>query len=267
VASIRDFYPYNAMDDRGMLPAEWVCLRCGKPLDADGGRPAERYAGTYNGLCYPCTAAGPYVTEVAVPDGCRRLSYPPSCPSWRRDRETELAYPDCGRCLGTGRYTWAQSGRGRSRTSCEACRARYYAHPLRQAADRWLGLTRAASEAAFQAALDRAAGVPRRCPKKRRAVLLAALDAAQREALRQSHLAGYERLRALVLGELKARGFNAWRPPSEAEAQVRTRESPPCQRPGCGNGMEQHLDGTGICLAYNAGWMCGCPGFERSETA
>jgi hypothetical protein len=82
-----------------------------KPLDADGGHPAERYAGTHNGLCYPCTATGPYMVEVAELDGCRRLSYPPSCPSLRRDRETELAYPDCEQCLGAW-HTWAQSGRG-----------------------------------------------------------------------------------------------------------------------------------------------------------
>lgn len=267
MASIRDFYPYSEMDDRGMLPAAGVCPRCGKPLDADGGHPAERYAGTYNGLCYPCTANGLYVVEAAGLDRCRRMSCPPSCPSWRRDRETELAYPGCEQCPGAGGYTWAQSGRGRTRTSCEACRSRYYAHPLRQAADRWLRLTRTASEAAFQAALDRAAGVPRRCAKKRRAELVAALDAGQRETLREACLAGHERIPTRVLRELEARGYNAWHPPGEAEAQARTRESPPCQRTGCDNGMDLHLHGTGICLAYNAGRKCECPGLERGETA
>lgn len=30
------------------------CNRCGKPLNKDGGHPAELYAGTYTGLCYGC---------------------------------------------------------------------------------------------------------------------------------------------------------------------------------------------------------------------
>ena len=109
--------------------------------------------------------------------------------------------------------------------------------------------------------------MPWRCAKKRRAELVAALDAGQREALREAYLAGHERIRTRVLRELEARGYNAWHPPGEAEAQARTRESPPCQRSGCGNGMDLHLDGTGICLAYNADRRCECSGFERGETA
>lgn len=94
---------YAAMDPQtGMFPKGWTCKRCGRELD-DGtrGRPAELYAGTYTGLCYPCTNEGPYVSEIRE-DGCQVWSYPPHCPSWRRDRETFYGYPDCDKCKGSG---------------------------------------------------------------------------------------------------------------------------------------------------------------------
>ena len=39
----------------GMYP-QHECSGCGKLLNADGGHPAELYAGTYTGLCYECEA-------------------------------------------------------------------------------------------------------------------------------------------------------------------------------------------------------------------
>lgn len=85
----------------GMFPEGWTCVRCGRELNADGWHPAELYAGTFNGLCYPCTGEKAYVVEVEE-DGCQVWSYPPHCPSWRRDRETYRGYSECEVCCGTG---------------------------------------------------------------------------------------------------------------------------------------------------------------------
>ena len=100
---------FEHMDRKtGMFPEDWTCLRCNVKLNADGGHPAELYAGTFNGLCYRCTGEAGFVIET-LDDGCQVWSYPPHCPSWRRDRERFLGFPDCGECNGTG-----QAGRGRS---------------------------------------------------------------------------------------------------------------------------------------------------------
>jgi hypothetical protein len=140
----------------GEFPADWGCIRCGVKLNADGGHPAEIYAGTYNGLCYPCTSAGPFIVCISELDGAQDVSWPPHCPSWRRSRETFFGYPDCETCKGAG----ATRGYGHHTPvwkRCESCSSRYHGHPLRKWYwDRasWL---RKAADARFQATLDRVA--------------------------------------------------------------------------------------------------------------
>jgi len=117
------------------FPPEGVklkCDRCGVELSGrDGDRPAESYLGTYTGLCYTCQNAGPYVVETFF-DGAKRLSYPPSCPSWRRDRELYTAYGDCPTCKGSGTQWWTSYPSG-YRSYCEACFKRFINHPVRVA--------------------------------------------------------------------------------------------------------------------------------------
>lgn len=107
----------------GMLPAA-PCARCGRPL-GESGRPAELYAGTFTGLCYGCERTGPYPAGH-LPDGAVRFSYPPHCPSWRRDREEFWAYPDCADCGGAGcHWQYRNSVMGGSyRTHCAPCQER-----------------------------------------------------------------------------------------------------------------------------------------------
>lgn len=108
------------------------CKKCGKPLNADGYHPAELYAGTYTGLCYGCEKSGPFVAKEHL-DGAQTISYPPHCPSWRRDREEQIAYPDCPDCEGKGRFYVSRpfaSGGGYYRY-CPNCLGRFSSHPLR----------------------------------------------------------------------------------------------------------------------------------------
>jgi hypothetical protein len=100
---------YASMDAHGYFPAH-PCRCCGATLQGEGGdRPAETYAGTYTGLCYKCERSGPYPVGDPLPDGTVRLSYPPHCPSWRRDREEVWAHPDCEECGGSGRHRVSRS--------------------------------------------------------------------------------------------------------------------------------------------------------------
>ena len=117
----------------GMLPPQ-NCQRCGKPLNGDGNHPAELYAGTFTGLCYGCQNERPYVTKVYAADGAQRISYPPHCPSWRRDREEYTGYPDCPECGGKGRMYVDRSWRsgGGYHKSCERCLERFSGHPGRK---------------------------------------------------------------------------------------------------------------------------------------
>jgi len=141
----------------GMLPPH-PCKRCGKPLNADGGHPAELYAGTYTGLCTQCQNTGPYVVKEYGADGAQRISYPPHCPAWRRDREEFIAYPDCRECGGTGRIYvdrgWKHGGP--YYRPCDRCLDRFRGHPGR----RWAGsrstLIYQAAQAAWHGALWRA---------------------------------------------------------------------------------------------------------------
>jgi hypothetical protein len=94
---------YASMDRDGFFPVH-PCKGCGKELSGkDGPRPAETYAGTATGLCYSCERGKAYVVPGSeLPDGGRLVSHPPACPSWRRDRTTHWAYPDCEDCGGKG---------------------------------------------------------------------------------------------------------------------------------------------------------------------
>lgn len=121
------------MNERGFLPRH-DCKRCGKPLQGeDSGRPAELYLGTYTGLCYPCTNAGPWI-EHTDSDGAQHWNCPPHCPSWRRDREPYTGYADCPTCKGAGRLYVSRGypQGGPYYQSCKTCFDRYYAHPLRK---------------------------------------------------------------------------------------------------------------------------------------
>lgn len=203
---------YAIMDRHGMLPDEIFCIRCAKPLNMDGGHPAELYAGTYNGLCYGCTGAGPYVAAVAQLDGCQRVSWPPPCPSHRRDRVDHYGYPDCAGCKGQGATGYASSAK-----SCDACLARYTAHPQRAGWSRWSERIMRSCQAAFERAWDYHADVPKKCTAKRRGELRAAFAGPDREhatpeftQLKADYLAGYKRIRELVSGCF---GHDEWAPP------------------------------------------------------
>lgn len=209
------------MDKQGMLPADVFCLRCAKPLDADGGHPAERYLGTYNGLCYRCTSEGPYVAAVAVLDGCRRVSWAPAEPSYRRSRENFYGYEGCENCEGMGVAGYRSTGGywcgGRSREYCKPCQGRYSGHPLRRSASAWREQVMRSCEAVYERAIDQAAGVPARCTRKRRAELREAFikpreegRSPECEALRLIYYAGYERLQALVRSHFDALHVNEW---------------------------------------------------------
>ncbi len=117
------------MDKDGMLPPH-PCKVCGEMLNADGGHPAELYLGGYTGMCYKCQNAARYVAKE-YPDSAVMWSYPPSCPSWRRDRETFTAYSDCLNCRGDGQHP-AYSNGGSYRSYCKTCSDRFYVAPTRQ---------------------------------------------------------------------------------------------------------------------------------------
>lgn len=103
------------------------CRNCGNALEGqDSGRPAESYTGTYNGLCYLCTNGKAYpLNDYQFLSGARYWSHPPHCPSWRRDRETFLAFDDCDQCH-RGRIMVSRSfGQGGPYPKqCEQCQTR-----------------------------------------------------------------------------------------------------------------------------------------------
>lgn len=195
-----------------------TCQRCGKLLNADGGHPAEIYAGTFNGLCYGCTAAGPYVVRVSLLDGARVLSYPPHCPSWRRDRETFTAYADCGTCNGSG-----VQGRGRSAGGgsypeyCKPCIRRYSGHPVRVLQFGYLEKLQRSADRAFQRRMTLAAGLKLNASRKRQEAAWEALDESVRESIRAEIMGRYKSLKARHAARIERLGANAWRPPTAAE--------------------------------------------------
>ena len=116
----------------GFLPPS-NCQACGTPLQGeDSDRPAELYAGTYTGLCYPCTGKTAFRIETRQRvSGAWYWSHPPHCPSWRRDRETFYGFPGCKRCGGKG-CTWISRPNpqgGPYTVQCVACEARDEEHP------------------------------------------------------------------------------------------------------------------------------------------
>lgn len=158
-----------SFNKRGFYP-DHDCKVCGNPL---GGkkhgpdtydRPAELYAGTYTGICYTCQNRGPYV-EYVLFDGLQRVSYPPHCPSWRRDRESYDAYPDCPDCGGRGRFYVSRSfpRGGPYYRFCRTCSDRRGSHPIRtqdQAYwDRRLTVIRSLLDAKFQAYVESVGGL------------------------------------------------------------------------------------------------------------
>lgn len=122
------------MDREGVLgaPGELKCKQCGVGLDANGGRPAERYAGTYTGLCYGCERSRSFDTGERLLSGAQVWSHPPHCPSWRRDREMFWWFPDCQnpRCRHGSVWVSRRSSQGGSYTeNCPACFKRHCDHP------------------------------------------------------------------------------------------------------------------------------------------
>jgi hypothetical protein len=92
-------------DWNGFYPDGIKCTSCGAPLGGhkngpgDYDHPGENYAGTATGLCDKCTMMSGFVVSTEW-DGARHISYPPDCPSWRRDRTVQIAYADCETCQG-----------------------------------------------------------------------------------------------------------------------------------------------------------------------
>ena len=136
----------------GHIPGDPECKRCGIKLNADGGHLAETYAGTFNGLCYPCTKLAAYPEHKHTLDGAVTWSHPPTEPSWRRDRQGATAYPDCPVCNGVGGQVVYRSGLfgGRIFDRCMVCFDRYWAHPERHEMARRGNALRAAAEAIFE---------------------------------------------------------------------------------------------------------------------
>ena len=124
---------FAGMDSRGYFPAQ-PCRQCGNALQgADSDRPAELYAGTYTGLCYTCERGPGFIAQICELDGMRVWDYPPHCPSYRRDRETFTAYPDCQECEGLGcKFVSRSFGQGGPYYSqCGTCSVRRSKHPAR----------------------------------------------------------------------------------------------------------------------------------------
>jgi hypothetical protein len=110
----------------GMLPAGTKCKRCGKVLNADGGHPAELYAGTYTGECYSCARENGRV-ERGYPTGARELSYLDDYQPLRRSQFT--AYADCEVCQGQGyiHISRALAFGGSYKSYCQPCLDRHLA--------------------------------------------------------------------------------------------------------------------------------------------
>lgn len=195
------------MDKNGLFPADWVCQQCGKPLNADGYHPAELHAGTYNGLCYDCTRKGPYVVAVSGLDGALSVSWPPSCPSHRRDRESRVGYEGCPHCEGLG-ATRKHANWSTYWEQCPHCKDRYYNHPSRVWAERRRATIYKVAESCFHDALRQACGLPRRVSKRRLTSAVAQMPAEEVRAIRRCYLAAYERLNARFTALLERRAKN-----------------------------------------------------------
>lgn len=114
-------------DEDGFMPPS-ECYRCTTPLQGQySGHPAESYAGTFTGLCGKCTHAEP-IKIGEYDNGAELWEYAPHCPSWRRDRETYIAFSDCLRCIGRG-FSWigrSDASGGSYRAYCRECNGRFH---------------------------------------------------------------------------------------------------------------------------------------------
>jgi len=205
---------YKDMDKRGMFPATWTCLRCRKPLNADGGHPAELYAGTYNGLCYPCTSAPAFVKRVMALDNAQWCSHPPLCPSYRRDRPDYVGYADCEACKGTGVAKTSYSAWTHSShyEYCSACSDRYHRHPLRERIARYSEHSYRAAEAVWQSELRRIAKAQLGKRPKQKAIKARTSELARSprlEGIRRELLARCARLRTKINALNTAYGIDA----------------------------------------------------------
>jgi hypothetical protein len=212
----------DLMDKDGMFPSDLTCIRCGKVLNADGGHPAELYAGTFNGLCYPCTSSGGYIEHVEILDGALSWSYPPSCPSWRRDREHAIGYADCETCKGSGIEGTHYSNSTRWRDRCKACSERHQAHLVRKHYWWLQSAVLHAAQARFereQLALVKFKG---KSQKARTAALAKAFAEHEDEVgqLYEVAKANVERLKAKVFAYRDRHDIFGQRPPSEEELTI-----------------------------------------------
>ncbi|MGN6633849.1 MAG: hypothetical protein ACTHJ6_00115 [Oryzihumus sp.] len=207
------------MGPDGLFQVELRCLRCSKVLNADGGHPAEVHAGCYNGLCYACTAAGPYVEKVYLLDGARAVNYPPHCPSWRRDREHFTGYLDCPECKGSGVAGWLPTAGGSSsyRHYCTACHSRFYDPPLRRRSCDWSRLLMERAQAAFERRLKQHLGLRPRCSRKAYQAALATLSKEDQKPIAAEIIARCQSLRALNQRRDARLLTWAWRQPSTDE--------------------------------------------------
>lgn len=169
-------------------------------------------------------------------DGCRHVSWPPYLPSHRRDRDRYLAYADCQACGGLG-LEKPVSRHDSGGTPCRACTSRHASHPLRVwDRDRRLRIMEVA-QAVFARKLDEAAGVPERCPARRREALLQAFvaSAGDQDAWnewKRTHPVAVRARRLLAAHARKAQRLGVsgvWREPQEeldrASAAVRRRRA------------------------------------------
>ncbi len=206
---------YKDMDVNGMYPSDWACLGCGAKLNADGGHPAELYAGTFNGLCYSCTAKPRYLERVHLLDGAYEWNYAPHCPSWRRDREREIGFPDCAECQGFGVAGFRSHHR---RSSCKSCWDRYIKHPERVSFWQRMRETRRAADVRYNRLLQEHAGCKKRTSQVKRVAAVKALlntpeGAAFDEALRARLFGECERIDKLLTRRRKR--VNATATPAE----------------------------------------------------
>lgn len=185
--------------ETGHFPADWCCVGCGKQLNADGNHPAETYAGTYNGLCYPCTSKGPFIVGQRVIDSGVVWSYPPHCPSWRRDRESKVFYWDCPTCGGYGKRDH-HVGYGTVR--CDTCSHRAYSTGPQHESWEWRRRAREAAQARFERRLIALCDLPKRASEKRQQEAIKALDPAAVEHERLK----VHRAHARVVGAITRRG-------------------------------------------------------------
>lgn len=120
----------------GMLGPEGgvPCNQCKKPLNPNGHRPAELYAGTFTGICYSCQNKPAICIKVELLDKAGHWEFPPYRPSYRRDRESYVGYGDCNDCDGRGSKVVSRpdSQGGSYRTYCNTCFSRYHDQPMRK---------------------------------------------------------------------------------------------------------------------------------------